>query len=204
MSSVFELRHRPAASAVLRVRVLPLVLAAVTLAAAAAGGVALGTQDLEADQRLTAWFLVVGGILGGAFVLHHTWRTWPAVSPDLVVIRLDEAGVQLRKGRYRDETWLRVPWDVVEGVSLSAVATAPRASAVPAVLRLLRFVPREGADVPRGPVGWGNRGVALPAREAALCFVTGATWDADLRELLAWVRDHRPDLRVEDSLAASG
>lgn len=199
MIDVFELRHRPTFAAIVNVRVMPLLLAAFTFVLAGASGVALVTQDLDADRRFSAWFLFIGGLAGGGFLVRRAWRIWPAASADHVVMRLDAQGAHLRKGRFREPTWHLVPWSVIEAVTFTVIpftsVTGPR------LARVLRFVPRVDADLPPAPVGHYNRYLGLPPREAALAFIAVSTWDDDLRELLAWVRTHRPGLRVEDRVA---
>jgi len=209
VTDVFELHHRPARGATVRSRVGPLVLAAILVALAALSVVALVTQDLGSrddpgsGDLMTAWFFVVAGAIGAVLVLVHTWYTWPDTGASQVVIRLDDAGPRLRKGHFRDDTWYAVPWASVLAVSYAPIPLPETADAGLRDLRLLRFVPDPEAVIPDGPPGGLDHVLRLPPRESVLTFVAAATWDDDLRELLRWVRAHRPDVRVDDSVPRS-
>ena len=203
MTDAFELRHQPTRTGTAYVRVWPILLAVVLLAIGTAVAIALATQDLDEQQLIQAWSLVAGATVSAGYVLHRAWRTWPAASPSLVVIRMDGTGPQLRKGRYRDDTWFRVRWTDVQAVTFTPVP--PPAGAAPGLarLRVLRFVPHPTADVPAGPPGGFDHLLGLPPRESVLAFVAVPSWDDDLRALLAWVRRHRPELRVDDTVPPS-
>ena len=200
VTDVFELRHQPAARGVVAVRVVPLAIATGLLVVAVASAVALATQDLSSQEVLNAVFLVAVGAGGGCFVLYRTWRTWPAVSPSFVVMRLDGDGVRLRKGRLRDENWFGVPWSAIQSVLFTPIRDPRKASGSGHPLRVIRFVPHPTADVPPGPPGMYDAALGLPPRESVLAFVAARTWDEDIRELLGWVRRHRPELAVEDAV----
>lgn len=184
-------------------RVAPVTAGLLLLALVAASAIALATQDLDRPDLMTAWFLVVAATIGACLVLYRAWRVWPAASASLLVMRLDDAGPRLRKGRFRDETWFHVPWSSLQAVTFTPLPLPADAEPRLRGLRLFRFVPKPTADIPAGPPGVFDHLLRLPPRESVLAFVAASTWDNDLRELLEWVRVQRPGLHVEDTVPES-
>ena len=200
MTDAFELRNVRARKRYASFRIWLLAVGLGSLSLITASVVALATRDLDSEQELNAWLLIITGALGVGFVLHQTWRIWPAWSTSLLVMRLDETGPNLRKGRYRDELWFGVPWSSLEAVTFTPLPVPDGADVRLGRLRLLRFVPHPTAEIAEGPPGAFDGLLRLPPRESVLAFVAASAWDDNLRELLDWVRAHLPDLTVEDTV----
>ena len=54
------------------------------------------------------------------------------------------------------------------------------------------------------PAGTFDRILVLPERESVLTFVAVGTWDSAIRTMLEWLREHRPELRIGNSVGWSG
>ena len=94
----YELRHRPTRKGIVFVRVWPLVLAAALLAASVASLIGLAAQEPSSQDVVTAVCVTAVCTIGAGFFLYRAWRTWPAVSPSLVVMRLDQEGPHFAEG----------------------------------------------------------------------------------------------------------
>lgn len=200
MTDALEIRRRPPRIAyqLLAARVALLVGGLLLLVP---GGLALLTQPLAPDQKVTAVALVAfGGFASGLGGIRTAQGRRLVRRP--VAVRLDDGGVCVLGGSIQKGARSSLAWSDVAGVEVRPVELNAALFSPDGPMTVLRFVPRADdrvvGDEPDGFTIVKATALELTPVAAGLALIQGDTSSFRVPLILEWVRRHQPGVPIDD------